>query len=466
MNCKLNLECIRIKNCVLDELIIGVVIRKPDGTVYYVNDAFVNIWGISSVDEIEGANIHEVLEMPDRTMKSEAQLFQNGILKESFVATRKDGSTFDLLATSHLIKDERDNPLAVVGFFTDISFYKQSKDLANILKTAIEQTPAVFVLTDTNGAIQYVNPAFTSITGYSLEEVFGESHRNLQSGQFSDDVYNELWQTITAGDTWQGELLNKRKDNGFYSEEVLIAPIKNEWGEIIHFMILGIDITDKKNKETELRRLAKRNENLLIEINHRVKNNLANITALAHIELDNEKKSKQDAIEDIISRIDAIGVMHELLYTGESFEEVNIKDYITNFSEQIDAIYEGRGSITRFNYDIEPLRFSTKLTTTIGIILSEFLTNTYKYAISDGIIDINISLHKENERILFVYSDSGSDLSEDIKTIDDLSTGTGTMLIKELVASLEGTIELDTTNGMTYAIEFCEEKDRNQCNVT
>ncbi len=129
---------------------------------------------------------------------------------------------------------------------------KQSEDKIRIFSHIIEQSPITVMITDVDGNIEYVNPKFTQLTGYTLEESVGKTPRLLKSGKTSPDVYKELWETITSGEEWQGEFYNKKKNDEFYWESVLISSIKNIEGVITHFVAVKEDITDRKKMEESL----------------------------------------------------------------------------------------------------------------------------------------------------------------------------------------------------------------------
>ncbi|MEO8373106.1 MAG: PAS domain S-box protein, partial [Candidatus Solibacter sp.] len=120
----------------------------------------------------------------------------------------------------------------------------------------MEQAADGVVLTDTEGRIQYVNPAFTALTGYSADEAVGQNPRVLKSGLVPDAVYAGLWQTIRAGDIWQGELLNRRKDGTTYLEEMRIAPVLGDGGSITGYIAIKRDVTERRASEKAQRFLA------------------------------------------------------------------------------------------------------------------------------------------------------------------------------------------------------------------
>ena len=105
----------------------------------------------------------------------------------------------------------------------DITERKQAETQLKKLSTAVEQSPAIVVITDLDGNIEFVNPAFTQVTGYSAEEARGQNPRILKSGLMPQTVYEELWRTILAGDVWYGELQNKKKNGDLYWDQAVIS---------------------------------------------------------------------------------------------------------------------------------------------------------------------------------------------------------------------------------------------------
>ncbi len=110
----------------------------------------------------------------------------------------------------------------------------------------IEQSPTSIIITDLKGNIEYVNPRFTKLTGYSFKEAIGKNPRILKSGDMNDEDYKLLWDTITKGEVWRGELHNKRKDGSLYWEYAHIAPVKTKSGTITHYIAVKENITHKK----------------------------------------------------------------------------------------------------------------------------------------------------------------------------------------------------------------------------
>jgi PAS domain S-box-containing protein len=130
---------------------------------------------------------------------------------------------------------------------------RQLKSINKSLNTVVENSPASIVITDKRGIIEYVNPAFVSTTGYSAEEAVGMHTRVLKSGKHPDDYYTAMWNTINSGNTWKDIFYNKKKNGNCYWEQQFIGPVKDEKGEITHFVAVKIDITLQKEFEDKLK---------------------------------------------------------------------------------------------------------------------------------------------------------------------------------------------------------------------
>jgi two-component system, sensor histidine kinase and response regulator len=133
-------------------------------------------------------------------------------------------------------------------------FASQSGDeTSRKMQLAVEHSPVSIVITDRDGVIEYVNPKFTQVTGYTSAEAVGKNARVLKTGTTPDELYRQLWDQIRCGGEWHGEILNKKKNGEFFWESVGISPIKNPSGEITHYLAVKEDITARKELEQELR---------------------------------------------------------------------------------------------------------------------------------------------------------------------------------------------------------------------
>ncbi len=120
------------------------------------------------------------------------------------------------------------------------------------LIAAIEQSADCIVMFDATGRVQYVNPAFTTMTGYSSEEILGQNMTTLRSGLQSKEFYEERWNTIRAGRSWHGSMMNRRKDGSYYPEEMRVTPVRDPNGEISGFIAVKQDVTKRRQAEKEI----------------------------------------------------------------------------------------------------------------------------------------------------------------------------------------------------------------------
>jgi len=220
----------------------------------------------------------------------------------------------------------------VLRFIRDFTQEKQKDTEIRKLSLAVEQSPTIIVITDLNGNIEYVNPAFEAITGYQNEEVLGKNTRILKSGKTDSKTYSNLWDTLNAGDEWYGEWQNKKKNGELYWEYVSITPIRNENGKITNYLAVKQDISQRKHTEQEIQDL---NANLEVKIEERTAQ-LAktNVTLLEEIEerkrienaLSESEKSYRTVVEnvnEVIFQTDAEGLW---VFLNKSWE------HITGFS--------------------------------------------------------------------------------------------------------------------------------------
>ena len=143
-------------------------------------------------------------------------------------------------------------PLRMVGAVTDITQRKQSEQELRKLSRAVEQSPATVVITDAKGAIEYVNPKFVALTGYSLAEAVGKNPRILKSDVHPSEFYRAMWDTLAQGKVWQGEICNRKKNGELYWESASISGLRDEAGTITHFVAIKEDITERKRGEAAL----------------------------------------------------------------------------------------------------------------------------------------------------------------------------------------------------------------------
>jgi PAS domain S-box-containing protein len=165
-------------------------------------------------------------------------------------ALAKDGR--ELPVELSLAATQVDGRWHAVGILRDISVRKEAESRLRKLSLAVEQNPSSILITDTAARIEYVNEAFTRVSGYSLAEVQGRNPRFLKSGHTPQETFTGLWDALAEGRVWKGEFYNRRKDGSEYQELALIAPIRQPDGQVTHFLAIQEDISEKRRTDAEL----------------------------------------------------------------------------------------------------------------------------------------------------------------------------------------------------------------------
>ncbi len=231
-----------------DSTFEGIIIHH-NGRILMANKAFRNLLGISEA-ELETKQIADCFPEED-------------IVRMSLVFSEKAEGEFqtNLICTGDPIQVEILNrPMQYKGRIVNITAIRDITRLKKILyenillRTAVEQNAVVVVMTDASGIITYVNQKFTQITGYTSEEAIGQKPAILKSGRHNETFYKNLWRTISGGEPWKGEFLNRRKNGELYWENALITPVKNNLNQITQYIAVKEDITLQKQTETELQR--------------------------------------------------------------------------------------------------------------------------------------------------------------------------------------------------------------------
>jgi PAS domain S-box-containing protein len=163
-----------------------------------------------------------------------------------------DGRTRYVRTTGERV--ERDGSTVIRGTIADVTEQRERANEQRRFQRAVEASGHAVFLTDTEGRIDYVNPAFEAVTGYDETEVVGEPPRILDSGEMPDAFYETVWESVLAGETWEGEVLNRRADGRLYHAHQTVAPIVDERGAVDAIVAIQTDVTDRKERERSLRR--------------------------------------------------------------------------------------------------------------------------------------------------------------------------------------------------------------------
>lgn len=305
---------------------LGIRIVNAKSETVYANDVLLDIYGFSSFDEFnaphpnERYTVQSYAEHVDRREKRKRGEQTPNEYEVSII--RKNGDVRHL----HVFrKDVMWN--GVMQFqvvYQDITLRKEAEEQVVKLSRVTEQSPESIIITNTKGKIEYVNPKFSELTGYSMDELMGQNPRVLKSGMQSSAFYDGLWSTILSGHNWQGELHNRKKNGELYWEKAIISPIVNDAGQITHFVAVKEDITERKKMMAELVNAKERAEEsdrlksaFLANLSHEIRTPMNAILGFADLLLDTDIDS--DKHESYINIIQKSG-LHLLSIIGDIIE--------------------------------------------------------------------------------------------------------------------------------------------------
>ena len=285
--------------------------RLSDGKYLLANQQFGKLIGYPEKDILGKTSVDlKIWEQP-----ADRELFSKGLKEKGYLSNfetvfiHRKGYRLNVLISSRLI--DLFGEAYVLSITRDITERKKTMDTIRLLSRAVEQSPVNVVITDIDGTIIYVNEKFVTTTGYTAREAIGKNPRILKSGQMPDTLYVELWDTITKGKEWQGELLNKKKDGTLYWESVSISPVLDEHNKITHFVAFKEDISQRKQFEEDLRKAKEKAEEsdqlkseFLANLSHEIRtpmNGIIGFSSLLEEDEDQTPETRSNYIRIIIN---------------------------------------------------------------------------------------------------------------------------------------------------------------------
>jgi len=287
----------------------GLVLLDASLQVIYASPMTTRMLGIR-LEEVLGQPADAFVH-PDDREKVRARLAEvlataGGRSCATFRVVTADGSYrwIEAQATNHLDDPELN---AIVGKYSDLTesrnaehVLRQTRDELGRLSSAIEQTADSVMVTNRQGVIEYVNPAFEQMTGYTREETVGRTPRILNSGRQSQKFYETLWTAILAGRVYRTMTVNRRKDGTLYDEDQTITPIRDDAGAITHFISTGRDVTQRRRTQEALRRLNTQFEHEATRIAGILHDEAGQFLTAAHLQLaELAEQVTSDALEKI-----------------------------------------------------------------------------------------------------------------------------------------------------------------------
>ena len=252
---------------IIDNTTAVIYLKDINGKYILINRQYEMLFNISKKDII-GKTDSDIFpkDKADELLMNDRQVLDaNGPL--TFEETvHHDSKLQTYISLKFPLLDTENVAYGVCSISTNITKRIKAEEQLRKLSQAVEYSSAAVVITDTKGNIEYANPKFTQLTGYSLKETIGKNPRIVKSGIIPPEVYKELWETIKSGNEWNGNLCNRKKNGELYWESASISPVKDDKGTITSFIAIKNDITKQKMFEEKITSLAHILEESLNEI--------------------------------------------------------------------------------------------------------------------------------------------------------------------------------------------------------
>ncbi len=240
------------------------LLTRPDGTILMANPAACRMFDRTE-EEIILVGRNGVVDISDPRLESALERrARDGFASTELACIKKDGTKFQGEVTSSIFTDAQGQPCTSM-IIRDVTERKMIENKLKLQGSALEAAANAIMLTNPEGSILWVNPAFVMLTGYSVEEVLGKTPRIFKSGEQDEIFYHQMWETILCGKVWRSELVNKRKDGIRYVEEISITPSLDESGNPKYFIAAIQDISKRKEFEKNFLLSESRYRNLFEE---------------------------------------------------------------------------------------------------------------------------------------------------------------------------------------------------------
>ncbi|MDD5030105.1 MAG: transporter substrate-binding domain-containing protein [Rhodoferax sp.] len=436
---------------------------RPDGSSCfpYASEAIRNIYRLSPGQVANDAAIVFVRihphDLPEVSASIAASARHLTPWKYEYRVRFDDGAVRWLLGDA-LPERQGDGSVLWHGLISDITERKQADERLQQLSQAVEQAPIAIAITDLAGNISYVNPNFTEVTGYSLDEVRWTNLRILQSGLTPSAVFVELWKTLLAGQVWRGELHNRRKNGELFIESAVISPVLNQQGVATHYVAIKKDVTRRKQSEQLLQRSLQEKTALLHEVHHRVKNNLQVVTSLLRLEAGRSDQAQTRAVlKEMQGRIYAMALLHETLYRVGNFASIDLADYLKQVATQAIRSQLGSGNPVQLQLEMVAVQVAMEQAAPCGLLVNELLGNALKHAFADGragLVTLQLQRHSQDRLCCVTVQDNGIGLPPDFD--QRRSQSLGLQLVSDLARQLGGTLAAApvATGGARLSVTF------------
>jgi len=280
--------------------------KDNDGVYLGCNQAFCESIGKERESDIIGVTDFDLFDkgLAEFFREKDRTMLETGVARRNDEwVTYPDGAKKLVDTLKAPFRDADGQVIGLIGISRDITERKRAEGKLRKLSQAIEQAGEAVMITDRDGGIEYINPAFTQVTGYQVHEVLGKNLRMLKSNRQNAAFYKSMWNALACGETWQGKLINRKKDGSYYPAILTISPMQDEKGDITNYIGIQQDLTAYEDLEEQLRQSQKMEAvgTLVGGIAHDFNNSLAGITGNIYL-----AKKAAAGLPEVVKRLSSV----------------------------------------------------------------------------------------------------------------------------------------------------------------
>ena len=368
----------------------------------------------------------------------------------------RQGVEYIIFERGYIIRNSQGQATRMIGSLQDITERKQYEAKLEKLSMVASKTTDLIIITDKNDKVTWVNEAFINKTGYTLSESRGKNPGDFLRGEETDpETIKRIESKAKQRQPIKEIILNYTKDGEPFWLDMTIDPIFDENGEFIGYIGVDKDVTDKIQKEQQLKRTLREKDILLTEVHHRVKNNLAVISSMMHLQsYSSNNKEVQNKLQDSAWRIKTMANVHDFLYNNPSFSELDLTDNLEKIITETTKSLPNSININ-LNFDnTGPIFIDVNLAVPVFLMVNEVTTNILKHAFQgqrQG--NIEVKLIEEEDSITLHILDDGIGLPEDLSKISHKTLGL--RIITALANQIDAKHEfVNEQNGSRFSLYF------------
>lgn len=432
---------------------VGLAVNEMDsGIATYMNPEFERVygWDRATLEDIPSFFEHVYPdpayrhEMQTRIMNDIASGDPARMVWDGVKITTSSGEERTVRAVNIPVPQQN----LMISTVTDVSRYAEAVARVEFQAELLEAVHQAVIATDLAGNVTYMNRFAESLYGWSRAEAIGKPVlQGVTVPEEGRDAAAEIMDALRRGETWAGDFTVRRRDGTTFSARVVDSALRDADGTVVGMVGISEDVSERVAEQEALTAAVAAREQLMAELNHRVKNNLAMVAAL--VSLKDGALGEAVDLSDIAQQIEAVRIIHEILYETGSISQIDLNDYLTKLLTH--AFRLSPVQPVHVDATIPAVHVSTRTATTMGLIVNELATNAMKHGFAaHEAARFSVEVRETDAGIVLEVRNSGRPVPAEVNIEDPDSLGL--RVLRSLIEQLNGTLSLTRTPSAHFTI--------------